>query len=162
MYFIPRRRAIAARQPGTEEVAMEPTTAPLALTSCYPVLFSPDPAAAARFYLDDLGFAPSFEADWYVSLRHPETDHELALLDATHETIPAAFRGRTSSLLLNFEVADADAVVARLLAKGHEIALPLRDEPFGQRHAIFVGPDGVLIDIIQPIPPAPEFAAAFG
>lgn len=31
--------------------------------------------------------------------------------------------------------------------------LPLRSEDFGQRHAIFEGPEGLLIDIITPIPP---------
>jgi catechol 2,3-dioxygenase-like lactoylglutathione lyase family enzyme len=140
---------------------VDSSTPTLALTSCYPVLFSPDPAAATRFYVGTLGFAPTFQSDWYVSLRHPETGHELALLQPDHPTIPQGFRGRTSSLLVNLEVADADAVVARLRAAGLDPVLPLRDEPFGQRHAIFVGPDGVLIDVIQPIPPAPEYAAAF-
>ncbi len=133
----------------------------LALTSCYPVLFSPNPAAGGRFYVDHFGFEPTFESDWYVSLRHPATGNELALLESDHPTVPAAFQGRVSSLLLNFEVADAGAVVDRLLAAGIEEVQPLRDEPFGQRHAILLGPDGVLLDVIQEIPPAPEYAAQF-
>ena len=48
-----------------------------------------------------------------------------------------------------------------LQAAGLEPALALRDEPFGQRHAIYCGPDGVLIDIITPIPPSPEFLAQY-
>jgi len=32
-----------------------------------------------------------------------------------------------------------------------------RDEDFGQRHFITADPNGVLIDIIKPIPPSAEF-----
>jgi uncharacterized glyoxalase superfamily protein PhnB len=64
-------------------------------------------------------------------------------------------------MLLNFEVSDVDTVHERLTVEGIVPVQPLRDEPFGQRHMILQGPDGVLIDIITPIPPAPEYAAAF-
>ena len=37
----------------------------------------------------------------------------------------------------------------------------LRDEPFGQRHFITRDPNGVLIDVIKPIPPSAEFAAQY-
>ncbi|TIL77909.1 MAG: glyoxalase, partial [Mesorhizobium sp.] len=37
----------------------------------------------------------------------------------------------------------------------------LRDEPFGQRHFITSDPNGVLIDVIKPIPLSPEFQAQF-
>ncbi len=39
--------------------------------------------------------------------------------------------------------------------------LALRDEPFGQRHFITRDPNGVLIDVITPIEPSPEYAAQF-
>ncbi|MFX4229610.1 MAG: hypothetical protein ACFHHU_17570 [Porticoccaceae bacterium] len=39
--------------------------------------------------------------------------------------------------------------------------LPLRDEPFGQRHFITRDPNGVLIDVIKPIPPSAEFLAQY-
>lgn len=39
--------------------------------------------------------------------------------------------------------------------------LPLRSEAFGQRHFIAAGPDGVLVDVITPIPPTGEFVDAF-
>ena len=38
---------------------------------------------------------------------------------------------------------------------------PLTDEDFGQRHFITRDPNGVLIDVITPIPPSPEYAALF-
>ena len=41
------------------------------------------------------------------------------------------------------------------------VLLPLRDEAFGQRHFITSDPNGVLIDIIKPIPPSGEFVAQY-
>jgi hypothetical protein len=37
----------------------------------------------------------------------------------------------------------------------------LRDEPWGQRHFITEDPDGVLVDVVTVIPPAPEFVAQY-
>ncbi|TJV16034.1 MAG: glyoxalase, partial [Mesorhizobium sp.] len=37
----------------------------------------------------------------------------------------------------------------------------LRDEAFGQRHFITKDPNGVLIDVIKPIPPSAEFLEQF-
>ncbi len=34
-------------------------------------------------------------------------------------------------------------------------------QDFGQRHFITSDPNGVLIDVIKPIPPSPEFAAQY-
>lgn len=130
------------------------------ITSFYPVLMVDDVVAAAAFYREELGFETTFEADWYMSLR--VEGGELAILDRRHETIPAGFREPVRGLLLNVEVADAAAEHARLVGeRGLPERLPLRDESFGQRHFIVEAPGGVLIDVIEPIEPAPGFAAAY-
>lgn len=132
----------------------------MGITSFYPVLMVDDVVAAAAFYREELGFETTFEADWYVSLR--VEGGELAILDHRHETIPAGFREPARGLLLNVEVADAAAQHARLVGeRGLPERLPLRDEDFGQRHFIVEAPGGVLIDVIEPIEPSAEFAAAF-
>lgn len=133
------------------------------ITSHYTVVMTHDVAATAAFYRLHFGFEPAFDSDWYVHLRHASDDGlNLAVVDATHETIPAAGRGRTATgLLLNFEVADVDAAHERLAAAGLPMLLPLRDEAFGQRHFITQDPNGVLIDVITPIPPSGEFAAQY-
>lgn len=132
------------------------------ITSYYPVLMTDEVAATARFYCAHFGFAPVFQSDWYVHLQHPQAPHvNLAILDGTHETIPTQARGTATGLLLNFEVADVDAVHERLRAAGLPILLPLRDEDFGQRHFITADPNGVLIDVITPIPPSAAFAAQY-
>jgi catechol 2,3-dioxygenase-like lactoylglutathione lyase family enzyme len=83
------------------------------------------------------------------------------VLDGSHETIPAVGRGRVSGLLLNFEVEDVDAVYADLRAAGLPILLAIRDEDFGQRHFITADPNGVLIDVIKPIPPKGDYVALY-
>ncbi|REJ05281.1 glyoxalase [Microbacterium bovistercoris] len=130
------------------------------ISSFYPVLMVEDVEASARFYREVLGFETTFEADWYVSLRFD--GGELAILDSMHETIPHGFRRPVAGLLLNVEVADAAAEHARLVG---DLRLPerlaLRDEDFGQRHFIVEAPGGVLLDVIEPIEPSAEFAAAY-
>ena len=132
-------------------------------TQFYPVLMVDDVAAVSAFYQAHFGFRPLFESAWYVHLQSAEdVTVNLAILDGNHETIPAEARGgRASGLLLSFEVPDATAACTALTAKGLPMLLPLRDEPFGQRHFITRDPAGVLIDVIQPIPPSAEYLAQY-
>lgn len=131
-------------------------------TSYYPVLMTDDVAGTAAFYQRHFRFRPLFASDWYVHLQSNEDSTvNLAILDGAHETVPAMARGHVSGLLLNFEVEDPDAVYAEVLAAGLPILTPLRDEAFGQRHFITADPNGVLIDVIKPIPPSAEFAAQY-
>jgi len=128
------------------------------ITSYYPVLMVSDVAASSAFYQRHFGFVALYDSDWYVHLQsQSDPSVNLAILDGTHETIPAAARGRAAGMLLNFEVEDVDAEYERLSAAGLPILLSLRDEAFGQRHFITADPDGVLIDVIKPIPPSGEF-----
>ena len=132
-------------------------------TSYYPVIVTRDVAGTAAFYIRHFAFEPLFSADWYVHLQSREDERvTLAVLAAGHETLPETARGETvAGLLINFEVEDVDAVHDRLAGAGLPMLIPLRDEPFGQRHFITQDPNGVLIDVIKPIPPSAEFAAQF-
>ena len=132
-------------------------------TQYYPVLMTADVAETARFYRENFRFKAMFEADWYMHLQSEEDEKvNLAVLDRNHETIPVEGRGSgAGGLLINFEVEDVDAVYESANAKGLPILLALRDEPFGQRHFITRDPNGVLIDVIKPIPPSEEFLKQF-
>ncbi|MET0597257.1 MAG: VOC family protein [Mesorhizobium sp.] len=128
----------------------------------YPVLLTGDVAGTVDFYRRHLGFEALFESDWYVHLQSARNRRvNLAIMEGDHETIPEAGRGRTSSILLNFEVDDPDVEYQRALDAGLKILAPLCDEDFGQRHFIVADPNGVMIDIIKPIPPSAEFAAQY-
>lgn len=130
-------------------------------TQYYPVVMTSRVAATAAFYIDHFRFQPLFEADWYVHLQSTEDAAvNLAVLQRDHSTIPSSCSAQVAGLLLNFEVEDVDREYAAVQAKGLPILCPLRDEAFGQRHFITRDPNGVLIDVITPIPPTGEFAAA--
>ncbi|MER9332003.1 VOC family protein [Mesorhizobium sp. M0152] len=131
-------------------------------TSYYPVLMTGDVAGTTAFYVEHFGFRPLFESDWYVHLQSVDNRRvNLGIVQGDHETIPEQGRGRTSGLLINFEVRDADTVYERVLAAGLPILRSLRDEPFGQRHFITRDPNGVLIDVVKPIRPSAEFLAQY-
>lgn len=132
------------------------------VTSFYPVIMTRDVAGTAAFYQRHFGFRPLFTSDWYVHLQLSDAPSvNLALLQGNHATIPQGYHGQAGGLLLNFEVADVDAVHAALVAAALPVVLSLRDEAFGQRHFITRDPNGVLIDVITPIPPSEEFAAQY-
>ncbi|GAB5546276.1 MAG: VOC family protein [Sandaracinaceae bacterium] len=132
------------------------------ITSFYPVLATSDVEASSRYFESLFGFEPGYVSDWYVHLNHPASDAvALALVSKDHETVPEVGRVPAAGLLINFEVESADAEYETLRERGAEVVLPLRDEAFGQRHFIVRGPEGVLIDVIQPIPPTAEYASAY-
>ncbi|MGY1846239.1 VOC family protein [Blastococcus sp. SYSU DS1021] len=133
----------------------------MSVTSVYPVLMSHDVEATAGFFRQHLGFEPTFESDWYVSLRRERW--ELAVLDPDHPTVPASHRGAAATgVLVNVEVDDVDAEYRRLvLDAGLTAVLPLRTEAFGQRHFVLAGPEGVLVDVITVIPPSGEYVDSY-
>lgn len=128
----------------------------------YPLLHVRDVAATSRFYQEHFGFEPVFESDWYVQLRGGASGNELAVIAFDHETIPPQGRHPTANLILSFEVQDAAADAGRLEQAGVSIVQPLRDEVFGQRHFIAADPNGILLDVITPIDPDPDWLAAQG
>lgn len=129
-------------------------------SNLYPLIQVRDVAATAAFYTQHFGFTPVFESDWYVQLRGGDKANELAIIGFDHETIPLAGRHPTSGLILSFEVTDAAADAARLATAGVTIVQALRDEVFGQRHFIAADPNGILVDVITPIEPDPDWLAA--
>ena len=132
------------------------------ITSYYPVIMTGDVKGTAEFYMRHLRFEALFSSDWYVHLQSTLDERvTLAVLDGTHHTIPESGRGTVAGLLLNVEVEDPDALHAEFQAAGLPILKAICDEDFGQRHFIIADPNGVLIDVIKPIPPTAEFAAQY-
>lgn len=128
----------------------------------YPVLLTTNVEETAAFYCNHFRFGPAFETDWYVHLQSLEDGGiNLAILKQDHETVPQPGRHSVSGLILNFEIDDVDGFYDEVRDKGLPICLTLRDEAFGQRHFMTQDPNGVLIDIIKPIPPSPEFAESY-
>ncbi len=132
------------------------------LDSMYPVLLTDDVAGCSGFFVEHMGFVERFRGDWYVSLVHGGNEaYELAIISHDHETIPGDFRRPTGALLLNFEVPSVQSEYDRLTAEGVEVLQPMQDLPAGQRHFICRAPGGVMVDVIEEVPPSEEYAGNY-
>ena len=134
------------------------------VSSLYPVLMTNDVAGLSDFYRNHFDLETSFEADWYVSLKTPGTEHffQLAILAEGHASIPNGFSRPAAGVILNVEVDDARFHYERLIvSRALSPRLDIRDEPWGQRHFMIADPASNLIDVIQIIPPTSEFLAQY-
>ena len=128
----------------------------------YPLIQVENVAATVAFYKKHFGFRAIFDSDWYVHLQSEGNDAvNLAVLQQNHESVPECGRVLSKGTILTFEVEDVDVENAKLVEAKVNVVQPLRDEPHGQRHAIYEDPNGILIDVITPIPPSAEFAAGY-
>lgn len=131
-------------------------------TSVFPTICADDVAATRDFYVDVVGFDVVFDSGWYVQLQAGADERtQIGIVERTHASVPEAFRLRPAGVLVSIEVDDVDAVHARVVAAGLDRPLSLRDEDFGQRHFMTVDPAGTLVDVITPIAPTEEYAAAY-
>ena len=102
------------------------------------------------FYTGLLNFGITFENDFYVLLHTPNHQAALSFLQPDHSTqqplFQPAFTGH--GMYLTIEVENVDAVYSDLKAKGVDIVIELRDEPWGDRHFAIRDPNGIGIDIV--------------
>ena len=124
-------------------------------------LLAADVAATTRFYVDNFGFEKKMDIGWFTSMGHDDPAYELSVVEAGHESVPPDFQRPTYGLL-GFIVEDAAAEEERLRAAGVDIVKPTTDEIYGQRHFYCTDPDGTLIDVIELIPPDPEWMKESG
>jgi catechol 2,3-dioxygenase-like lactoylglutathione lyase family enzyme len=123
------------------------------MRSIYGLFIVDDVDAARRFYVEHFGMTAVFTATWYVQLHGPQPSIQLAFIEPGHATVPAPFRDRRATgALVSIEVDDAHTAEQRVRAAGVSVVHPLTDELWGQRHFMIVDPNGLLVDVIEPIP----------
>lgn len=127
-------------------------------------LATDDPTASAQWFAEHFGFTVNVNIGWYVNTQHPEHQNvSLDFVQRDHESWADVARGSTvAGTLLAFLVEDVDAEHERLSRAGLEIVLPLVTEPWGQRRFQVAGPDGLLVEVLQQVPPDPQWMAAHG
>jgi hypothetical protein len=77
------------------------------------------PAETRDFFVDLLGFEVAMDMGWIVTVASPSDPAvQVSIIGNTDPAAPG----------ISVEVADVDAVNARALERGLEIAYPLRDE----------------------------------
>ncbi|QIM52600.1 VOC family protein [Hydrogenophaga crocea] len=107
--------------------------------------------ASRDFYTRLFGADVVYEGEgaWFVLLRLGE--RELAFMRPGLDTQAPIFQGAYGGqgMWLALDVDDAEAEHRRLVALGAPVVLPLRDEPWGDRHFVLRDPNGIGVDIVQ-------------
>lgn len=112
------------------------------------VLYVADAEESRRFYEGRLGLPVQRETGGRIELSVGPTRlllHPTDLDDQDHAT---ARHGRTE---VYYEVADVDAVVKELTEAGVDLMQPPASEPWGERDACVLDPDGFPVFLTQAI-----------
>jgi predicted enzyme related to lactoylglutathione lyase len=96
------------------------------------------------FYTDVLGFQVAMDMGWIVTLASPS--NPTAQISLLREPGSPSTSSHPS---LSIEVADVDAVHAKVVAAGLQIVYPLTTEPWGVRRFYVTDPNGVVINVMS-------------
>ena len=98
------------------------------------------PAETRDFFVDLLGFEVAMDMGWVVTLASP-----------TNPSVQVTIVGNEDPAApgISVEVADVDAVHARAVERGLEIAYPLRDEEWGVRRFMLREPSGTTVNVLS-------------
>jgi len=95
------------------------------------------------FFVDLFGFEVAMDMGWVTTVASPS--NPAAQITIVRGDDPAAPG-------ITVEVADVDAVHAKAVERGVEIAYPLRDEEWGVRRFMLRDPSGTVVNVLSHIP----------
>jgi catechol 2,3-dioxygenase-like lactoylglutathione lyase family enzyme len=105
-----------------------------------PNLRSDSPDETRDFFVRLLGFEPAMDLGWVVTVASPDNPSAQVTIIANDD--PAAPG-------ISVGVDDVDAVHARAVELGYEIAYPLRDEEWGVRRFMLREPGGTMVNVVS-------------
>ena len=124
----------------------------------FPIIFVADVERSLRFYRDNCGFAPAYRwpeegALEFAYLTLGASGIGLASRDAATLLPGRSVSARDAPQAAPFElclyVDDVDRATAGLQVAGARVVRPPEDEPWGERRAYVVTPDGHLLHLAQ-------------
>ncbi len=105
-----------------------------------PNLRSDRPAETRDFFVSLLGFDVVMDLDWVVTVASPSNaSAQVNIVGNDDMAAPG----------ISIEVPDVDAVHAKAVEQGLEIAYPLRDEEWGVRRFMLREPSGTLVNVLS-------------
>ncbi|MEV6263796.1 VOC family protein [Streptomyces sp. NPDC051784] len=120
-----------------------------------------DPGASSRFFTTHLGFREVLVAEGVIHLSRDDAATDLVVLrrgteaaspsDSGTEGQPPAARAEGA---VSFTVTGLAAEHERLRREGARITTPLRQEPWGEQVLRLTDPNGVVIQLVEWIPPS--------
>jgi catechol 2,3-dioxygenase-like lactoylglutathione lyase family enzyme len=112
----------------------------MSVSRAVPNIKSDRPAETRDFFLDLLGFEVAMDLGWVVTLASPTNPSaQVTIIGNDDMAAPGISVG----------VPDVDAVHARAVERGLEIAYPLRDENWGVRRFMLREPSGTLVNVVS-------------
>jgi catechol 2,3-dioxygenase-like lactoylglutathione lyase family enzyme len=110
------------------------------ISRALPNIRSNRPAETRDFFVGPLGFEVAMDMGWVMTVVSP-TDPSAQVTIVGNDDVAAPG--------ISFEVADVDAVHAKAVEQGFEIAYPLRDEEWGVRRFMLREPSGMIVNVLS-------------
>jgi len=105
-----------------------------------PNISSDLPAESRDFFVDLLSFEVAMDMGWVVTLASPTNPSaQVSIIGSDDPAAPG----------ISVEVDDVDAVHARAVERGLEIAYPLHDEEWGVRRFMLREPSGTTVNVLS-------------
>jgi catechol 2,3-dioxygenase-like lactoylglutathione lyase family enzyme len=105
-----------------------------------PNIKSDRPAETRDFFVDLLGFEVAMDLGWVMTVASPANrSAQVNVITGDDPSAPG----------ISVEVADVDAVHARAVDQGLEIAYSLRNEEWGVRRFMLREPSGTLVNVVS-------------
>jgi catechol 2,3-dioxygenase-like lactoylglutathione lyase family enzyme len=112
----------------------------MTISRAVPNIKSDRPAETREFFVDLLGFEVAMDLGWVVTVASPTNPAaQVTIISNDDPAAPGISVG----------VPDVDAVHARAVEQGFEIAYPLRDEEWGVRRFMLREPSGTLVNVVS-------------
>ena len=105
-----------------------------------PNIESDRPTETRDFFVDLLGFEVAMDIGWVVTVASP-TNRSAQVTIVGNDDMAAPG--------ISVEVPDVDAVHAKAVERGLEIAYSLRDEEWGVRRFMLREPSGTLVNVVS-------------
>jgi predicted enzyme related to lactoylglutathione lyase len=109
-----------------------------------------DVVASGAFLTSHFGFHQETVADGFVSLTRKDAGMNVVFLRRGLASLPDDQRDdHADGVILAFVVDNLEAELARLIAEGVAITMPLREEPWGERAFQVTDPNGVIVQLVD-------------
>jgi uncharacterized glyoxalase superfamily protein PhnB len=112
----------------------------MTIARAVPNVRSERPGETQGFFVGLLGFEVAMDMGWVVTVASPSNPGAQVTIVGNDD--PAAPG-------ISVEVDDVDAVHARAVDQGFEIAYPLRDEDWGVRRFMLREPGGTMVNVLS-------------
>ena len=115
----------------------------MAINRAVPNIRSEQPAETRDFFVELFGFEVAMDMGWIMTLASPSNPSvQITIVGGDDMAAPG----------ITVEVADVDAIHAKAVEHGFEIAYPLRNEEWGVRRFMLRDPNGTVINVVSHLP----------